>query len=114
MCEQEKAKQVEHNMSYKDIASQQECEWPLQQLIREVQGLKHAIEFWMEREESPKISLEDSLWTVTEVADYLHKSKGTIQSHYQNKPGFPKSKKIGATRYWKPREIMAYAKRVPG
>jgi predicted DNA-binding transcriptional regulator AlpA len=61
--------------------------------------------------QKPQVKPEDELWTVDQVATYLHKSKGTIQSHYQGKPGFPRSKKIGSMRYWKPQEIISYAKK---
>lgn len=54
---------------------------------------------------------KNELWTVEQVAKYLHKSKGTIQSHYQGKPGFPRSKKIGNKHYWIPKEIIALTRK---
>lgn len=61
--------------------------------------------------QKPEVRQQDELWTVNQVAAYLRKSKGTIQSHYQNKPGFPRSVKIGNSRYWKPGEIIAWAQK---
>lgn len=83
----------------------------LTQVRNDMAVLKQLLTELNQRLERPEVKKEDELWTVNQVASYLHKSKGTIQSHYQGKPGFPRSKKIGNARYWKPAEIIAYARK---
>ena len=77
-------------------------------VMQELQSIKGLL---IQMKETPMVKPDDELWTVDQVANYLHKKKGTIQSHYQGKPGFPRSKKIGNSQYWSPREIISYAKR---
>ena len=111
MFEQQSTKQDEQNMAYCGSHSQEEYHAILHALIGEVQSLKLLIQEFIDRPKTASLSLNETLWTVEEVAKYLHKSKGTIQSHYQGKAGFPRSKKIGAKRYWKPKEVISYAER---
>lgn len=100
-------------MTYKEISSQKECESLLNQLLEEIFDLKRIIGESIPQRTQTGISLDDSLWTVEDVAGYLQKSKGTIQSHYQNRYDFPRARKIGSKRYWKPKEVIAYAQKVP-
>ncbi|KAA3633998.1 MAG: DNA-binding protein [Bacteroidetes bacterium] len=78
--------------------------------LQEIRGLKKLMEKIDSQLRKPEVKSKDQLWTVGEVAEYLHKSKGTIQSHYQGRTDFPRSKKIGNARYWRPEEIIAWAR----
>ena len=83
-------------------------------LVEELQSLKLLILEIRENLDHPIVKPDDELWTVEQVGHYLRKAKGTIQSHYQGKSGFPRSKKIGAKHFWNPKEIIAYARRPKG
>lgn len=77
--------------------------------MRELDVIKGLLVKAQKKQNAVGLRMENELWTVQMVADYLHKSKGTIQSHYQGKPGFPRSVKIGNAQFWKPKEIFDYA-----
>lgn len=52
---------------------------------------------------------DDDLWEAQEIADYMKLSKGGVQAHVLNTPGFPKAVLLPTGgRRWVAKEVKAW------
>lgn len=62
----------------------------------------------------PQISLENTLWDVEGIADWLHLSGSTVKQRVVCQPGFPKPVQPGGSKNSQPRwfaaEVIAWAR----
>lgn len=57
------------------------------------------------------IPLNERLWRVKDIAEYLHKSKATVHSTIICKPDFPKAIRINGHPLYEAHEVITWVKR---